>query len=260
MKRFPINPLQAPADEGKGGSGGGAAAGGTPAAGANAGAETKGGSEAGGAETKTETKGAPSVLGVPEKKAADDKSEAEKKGEPAKGAEGEKEKANAGDGKTPDLELKLPDGMKLDEGLWTRFKPVAQELGLDSEKASKLAKFHAEAMSEREKAGQDAWNQLRSEWHESLKTDKEFGGKNFEANVALAQKALIRFGGKDLSDELAKYGLDNLPGLAKAFAKIGKEIAEDSSGTETAPTKKANPSREERVVNFYPDMKPRQQR
>jgi hypothetical protein len=241
MKTFPTFPLQAPADEGKGGAGGGGAV--APAAGAGAGS----GAPPAGAGAGGDPKAAAGAAG---------------KGDPSPGANAGQQKGDAGkpgDGEKPTtdkptkLELKLPEGTKLDEATWGKFEPIFQKAGLNSEQASELATVYTQLQKEQATAQTQAWDQIRDSWNKELRADKEFGGANYDANAALAAKAVVRFGGKELSDQLAKYGVDNLPLLAKAFAKVGAAIKEDSSSTETAgnPSTSKPLSHQERKANFY---------
>lgn len=234
-------PLQAPADEGKAG-GTGAGEGG--AAGADAKGQAEGGKGAAASAGEGTEKGTQSVLSIKQEKAEDPKGEGKSEGQ------GDPKK----DGAKDELKLTLPEGVKLDEKAWAKFVPVARELGLNSEQASKLAAFQVGILSERDKASQDAWDQLRGGWYEELKSDKEFGGAKFEENVAMAQKALVRFGGQQLADELAKYGLDNHPGLAKAFAKVGRSIAEDSAADSNTERAKAPLTQGQRDLKMYPSL------
>ncbi len=62
----------------------------------------------------------------------------------------------------------------------------------------------------------DAEADLRREW-----------GRDFEANVEHANRAVAAFGGSALVDTLDRYGLSNHPAFVTAFARVGRTMGED---------------------------------
>lgn len=143
--------------------------------------------------------------------------------------------AAAASGKAPDaaapadIELKLPEGVAMDEALLGEFKPLAKELGLKSEGAQKLVDLFVKAQTEQAAKQLETFEAERKGWAESLKTDKDFGGSNFDANVVSAKRAVDAF---DKTGELRKWlevtGHGDNPVLVRTFAAIGKAMAEDS--------------------------------
>jgi hypothetical protein len=234
----------------EGGSGGaGTSSGAGVATGGASGADGK--ATAGGApDTKSASAGPAdkkSILGGTDAGAGDKG----KAGEPTKDGE-PKDK-----GGKPKLEVKLPEGVQVDKAVLEKFLPLAEEIGLDSEKASKLAAFHAATLKEVADRQAVAVAQQHEAWFSELEQDKEFGGKNLDASAALARKAVVRFGGAELVADLKRLGIDNLPSLARAFAKAGKAIAEDTSQSTSTETKNGAANPTERLLRFYDDMAPR---
>lgn len=168
------------------------------------------------------------------------------------GAQGDKSKDEKSSA-AGELEIKLPDGVKVDETLLTGFKSVAKELGLNSESGSKLAAWYATQQESTRKAGEEKWKQQGAEWAKELKGDASFGGPNLDKNTQAANKALIRFGGESTLNEIRALGLEYWPPLVKMMANIGTAIAEDNSsgGNGTAP---AAPSRDQELDTLYPSM------
>lgn len=236
--------LQAPAESGAGGT-------------TTTTAETAGGTvsqekdvAANGAAANTEGAKAESgsALG-PDAKTAE-KGGDSKKVESKEGTKGEPDKKE-GEKKDADLSaLEYPAPEGFDKSTWDKFVPVAKELGIPPEKASKLGEFHGEILKDVGKQQESFWNEQRATWWNELKADKDFGGGNHEESLAHAKRALIRFGGEDLPKQLAKYGMDNLPVLAKAWAAVGRAFAEDSSHVATAG---GNPvaDRDSKLASFY---------
>lgn len=79
-----------------------------------------------------------------------------------------------------------------------------------AEVATETAQRQAAARAEADAA-------LRREW-----------GADYERRLGLAQRALRHFGGADLAATLDRSGLGNDPAWARAFARIGESLAEDS--------------------------------
>ena len=202
----------APADAG-GGAGGGA----QPAAGAGGAAAAGGGTKDGGGA------------------AADGagKKDGQTGGDTGGGA-GDQAKAKDGDA-TPAYVVKAPDGVKVDEARMKGYADWAQQKGFSAEHASAALEYYLEAQKSADKESTDLMTKADSDWLAGLKSDKDFGGANFDANLAAAQKAMVRFGGEELGKFLHEARIGNHPLLVKAFLKIGKAIAEDSSQVETAP-------------------------
>lgn len=160
---------------------------------------------------------------------------------------------NKGAASGAELEVKLPEGVEVDAKMLEGFKGVAKEVGLDSEKASKLATWYAQQTAATEKAQVEAHAKQGETWLAQLKSDPDFGGANFESSVADAKRAMARFGGDGLSADLEAFGLGNLPSLVRTMARIGKAIGEDSTGVQTAQSGRsgAAPSRAEYLKQLY---------
>jgi hypothetical protein len=160
-----------------------------------------------------------------------------------------------------ELELKFADGVQVDKAFLDGFKPLAKDLGLDSPKAQKFADFlvgyQKSAGEQQAKAQTAAVEQLKQKYTDAAKADKEYGGANFDASVALARKALVRFGTPELQKALADHGMENHPELIRWAVRVGKAIAEDSvAGTQTTATG-GKPSAEEVLKQTYPTMFPK---
>jgi hypothetical protein len=153
------------------------------------------------------------------------------------------------------LEVKLPEGVVVDQGLLTAFAQQAKEAGMNGEQASKLAAWYAG----QEKARAEEWGKQSDRWYDSLEKDPDFGGKHTAENMAAYQAAVKQFGGEQLVKDLQAYGIDNMPSLVRAFAAAGKALAEQRGAiveTRTAP--KLTPE-QERLYKRYPSLAPQQQ-
>lgn len=151
-----------------------------------------------------------------------------------------------------DVEVKLPEGMPADENLVGALKAVAKEYGLKSEGAQKLVDAYAKAQQTAHERDRETWAQQVKGWETELKSDKEFGGAQFEANQLAARKAVERFGSPALRSFLKDSGLGNHPELVRAFARVGKALSEDTLQGPSAPV--ALDTEEARLKRNYPSM------
>lgn len=133
-----------------------------------------------------------------------------------------------------DVAVKLPDGVQADDVLLGKFIPLAKELGLKSEGAQKLADLFIEAQKGWTERANAEGDKLRKGWVDELKSDKDFGGANFDANAQSARKAVMKYATKEERAWLDETGLGDAPQLVRMMARIGKAIAEDSIAGATA--------------------------
>lgn len=147
-----------------------------------------------------------------------------------------------------EIKLKFPDGATVDEALLGKFVPLAKDLGLKSEGAQKLADLFVEA----QKAVETRHMETITQWAEEAKADKEIGGAAFDANLAIAQKAMSRFLTPGLKEVLGKTGLGNHKDVIKLFVNIGKSISEDRLPGSGA-TQEAGPSRDDLMREAFPN-------
>lgn len=142
---------------------------------------------------------------------------------------GEKPAADARPAEAPaPFAVKVPEGFKADEKAVAEFAGIVNGAKTKEEAAQAIFEMFARQQGAADKAAQTEIAQTVQGWRESLKTDKDFGGANFDANVKLANKALSKFGSAGLVKFLSESPLGNHPELVKAFSRIGKAMAEDT--------------------------------
>lgn len=154
-----------------------------------------------------------------------------------------------------DIEVKFPEGIKPDEEMLKEFIPLAKELKLDSKSAQRVADLGLKMMQKQQTEMLAAFQKQRADWAKEIRTDKEFGGANFDKTVSLARNTMKKFGGPELSKQLVELGLDNNPHLVRFFANVGKALSEDTVSGATAGAGRGAVSEEERQLrNRYPSM------
>lgn len=156
------------------------------------------------------------------------------------------------------LELKLPEGLDPKDPTVAEFKKLAAKAGLDSPKAQGLYDLHAKALSAAQKAGGEAAiaevATTRKGWVTELKADKEFGGAKFPETQAALKKVMARYAPDADTVEFLNSGPGDHPGLVKLFARIGRDLGEDSVATTAgAAAAKGKPSREQQLRDAYPN-------
>lgn len=128
-------------------------------------------------------------------------------------------------------DFKAPEGASaFDDTVLTAFGESARELNLTQEGAQALLTkvgpvIQAQQMAKLTEFYADIGG-LPDTWAEQLKADKEVGGANLAANMAIGVKARD-LGGPEFVKLLDKTGLGNHPALVKTFIKIGKSLSED---------------------------------
>ena len=120
-------------------------------------------------------------------------------------------------------EYKLPEGLPEETMDW--YKGAALKAGLTQDQAKMVADEYI--MLEQAKMESIATeDKLRSEeWVGELQ--KEFGSA-FDKQIETAKRGLKAFGGDEVVDIMNRTGLGDNPAVVKMFAKIGRELLEDS--------------------------------
>ena len=106
------------------------------------------------------------------------------------------------------------------------FSAEAKRLGLSNENAQKLVDVAVQTAAKQAKTQADAWLKQRETWVGEVKADKEIGGAKFDENMNLARKAISKFGSPALL-EVLNSGWGDHPAFIRAFAAIGRALAED---------------------------------
>lgn len=152
-----------------------------------------------------------------------------------------------------DYELKFPEGVKVDAEQLKGFKEMAKGLGLKSDGAQKLVDFQLGREAAMLERAQKAWDAERTAWTEGLRTDKEFGGEKYDANTAVARKAIEKFGTPEFKAFLDKTGLGNHPEMVRFAFRAGRALAEDKNDAGAGGGGGAA-SPEAALRNMYPSM------
>lgn len=126
--------------------------------------------------------------------------------------------------KTP--ELKLPEGIKLDDARVKKANEALHKAGLTPKQHEAVLRYYGETLSEQHTASAQQRQAALSEGTNALKA--EWGDK-FDAHLDIARSVIAKFGDEGLMDTLVESGAANNPAFIKALHKIGSAILEDSA-------------------------------
>lgn len=171
---------------------------------------------------------------------------------PGEGINGQQETGNAdakdgkGEGGKEGAEaaaytLTAPEGYPISEGALKGLNEVCKSANLNEEQAKAVMAYMQGNYTSFVAQQQEAMQAQAKTWIGEFKADKEFGGDNFNASVADAQRALATFDeGGTVSKMLAETGYGNNPDVLRIFARVGRALGEDKligngSGGESVP-------------------------
>lgn len=149
--------------------------------------------------------------------------------------------------------FKLPDGVQPMPEVMSKFEGVAKELGLTQDKAQKLADIGGEMQAQWVKDQQAIIANAQKDWANQSRTDKEFGGKDVKANVAIAEAAIKEFTTPEYRQLLKDSGLGNHPEVIRTFYRMGKVMMADKTIAANSgdPNAKRDESAEARAQRLY---------
>jgi len=202
----------------------------------------------GGAQAPTGDAGEAAPEGTPSEPSAESKGSllgGEDQGGDDKGKPGQSEAA--------EIEITLPDGYTMDEKVLERFKPFAQELKLNGEQASKLAKFYADERGESLKEAEATLSQQADEWRKEIETDPDYGRKNLEETSAHAKRG-VEWAGPKVRAMIVRYGLGNHPDLYRFFTRLGRATGDDDTFVSGSAGGSGKQTVEQRRDKMYPTM------
>lgn len=123
----------------------------------------------------------------------------------------------------------LPEGVQVDEATMTEAQAIFKESGLTQGAAQKFVDFYTKQLSSAvEKALEPGFN-LRDQWRNEVKADKEIGGRLDEVKQTIG-RALNSLNDPVLADGFRKAmditGAGDNPAFIKAFFKLAQRVGE----------------------------------
>lgn len=174
-------------------------------------------------------------------KGSDEKPETEEKTEESetedKGSEEDKEESKESKGEEgskddesekEDYSLEKPENSLLSEADMERIESYSKDQGLSKEAAEMLVEQNNSAIESFQKRTVETHREMVDTWAKQCATDKEIGGDNYAESVELAKRAVDRWGTEEFKKNLSDSGYGNHPEVVRAFARIGKAMADDT--------------------------------
>jgi len=139
-----------------------------------------------------------------------------------------------------------PEVFAVNEESLTDYQTWAKENNLTQDQAQ----AGVDIVTKMREAEMTQWVEQQKAWVEQAKSDKEYGGENFDQNISTAVKARDSFGTSEFSEMLDNSGLGNHPEMIRFLNRVGKAISEDK-----VVVSGANAGQKTRENVLYPSMK-----
>jgi hypothetical protein len=193
------------------------------------------------------------LLGAPQGETAQteaDKADAETPKEEGKDGEDE----NGEDGEKTEIkpedygDFTLPEGYVIDKKGMEQFKAFAAEKGWNKDMAQGVIDFAPQYEAIKQQQMMAAYQAQGEAWVQSVRADKEIGGVDLGAKIAVADRAVAQFGTPELRALLNPYhpeknptgtGLGNHPEIVRAFYRAGLTVTEPGPVNTTSPVLEA---------------------
>ena len=143
----------------------------------------------------------------------------------------------------------MPEGVEVDKGLLDKAVPLFKNLKLTQEQAQELVDLQAESVQKAVHDQISSFEKTIDDWKTQSLSDKEYGGEDFEKNLAAAQSAIATFGTPELKKFLNDTGAGSNPEVIRFAWKIGQRLLQDN------PTDVGNSGvgEQDRVSILYPN-------
>ncbi len=145
-----------------------------------------------------------------------------------------------------DAELKLPEGVEVDQKFLEKAKETFKTQGMSTAQQQAVVDAYAAHAAEQNKAFTEAQAKQREEWRTQIKSDPVLGGAKFDASQATVAKAVDKFFGEEGRKLFDLTGFGDHPAIFRALHQIGVRVSEDSI-SETV----TEPPRERTLSNIY---------
>ena len=133
-------------------------------------------------------------------------------------------------------EVKMPEGLKLDDAKIAERKALYHKAGLTDKQAKALIEADLTFVKSSYEADKQSTESAKLTAESALK--QEWGDK-YQANIELARSVVAKFGDEQIVRYVEESGLGNDPRLIKLLAKAGQGLMEDRATgkgtTEIAP-------------------------
>jgi hypothetical protein len=118
--------------------------------------------------------------------------------------------------------IEIPEGFELDPAVDKQFREFAAKNKFTQDQVASLKDMQVAMYAKQT----EALAKQVTEWGNEVNADKEFGGPNVDANMAIAGVAINEFFSPKVAALLDKTGLGNHPEFVRGFYRIGLTMSE----------------------------------
>lgn len=123
-------------------------------------------------------------------------------------------------------EIKLPEGMTLDETVSKDFVELVNKHGLPRSAVADLVNLQAKAMTAISEKGNQLWDEMQTSWQTEVTKDPDVGGDKQTEALTSISKLIDQYGDGELRGVFDLTGAGNNVHVVKFLAKIAKELGE----------------------------------
>lgn len=123
-------------------------------------------------------------------------------------------------------DLVLPEGFIAEGEVMEEFLTLANDLGLDKDKAGSLAALHAKVLTTAQEQGVAEWERLQDTWKAEAKALPEIGGEKLEESLSVIAKAIDKYGSPEVKEALTITGAGNNPHVIKLLHSMASKLVE----------------------------------
>ena len=132
-------------------------------------------------------------------------------------------------------EIKLPEGMTIDEAATKPFVEIVNKFGLPRDAVTELVNLQAKVMSDASEKGSADWNTLQDDWRTQVQSDPDIGGTKTAPTLGAISKLIDEFGTPELRTAFDLTGAGNNPHVIKFLAKLSGKLTEGGYSPATVP-------------------------
>ena len=148
-------------------------------------------------------------------------------------------------------DIKLPDGLTVDETLAAPFVELVNKHNIPREAVDAIVALQAKSLQANSEAGSRAWDSLKSQWAAEVAADPEISGQAWLKHEPAIGQMLDKYGSPELRAALDLTGAGDNPHVIRLFAKLAASVTEPGFIPAPAPAD-GQQSVESRL---YPTMK-----
>lgn len=123
-------------------------------------------------------------------------------------------------------DLVLPEGFTAEGEVMDEFLALANELGMDKDKASAIVGIHAKILDQAQTAAAAEWQALQDRWIAEAKALPQIGGEKLDESLSVIAKAIDKYGSPEAKEAFTITGAGNNPHIIKLLHTMASKLVE----------------------------------